>query len=74
MYTNAEDWLERFKAAGCTLTLDVGGMRPKGGTPVSPGCRAVWAELQGAENKRRWDEVLAEVQARIGPFTGWKDY
>jgi hypothetical protein len=74
MYTTADDWLARFKAAGCTLMVDAAGIRPEEGVPLSDKCRAIWAELQGQENKPHWDEVIAEVRSRVGPFVGWTKY
>lgn len=74
MYTDAEDWLKRFKAAGCTLRVDAANIRPLEGVPISPECMVIWDEIRGVDNQQRWDEVTAEVRARVGPITSWVDY
>jgi len=74
MYTTAEDWLDRFKAAGFSLTIDGVGIRPLEGAPRSPECMELWDEIRGAGNEERWNDVVALVRQRVGAFTGWTEY
>jgi hypothetical protein len=69
-YTTANDWLERFDEANCRLEVDVTTMRraKDRGSPAT--CDRLWSEIQGPENKAKWDEVWIEVRLRVGPFTG----
>lgn len=74
MYTTAEDWLDRFTAAGCSLKIDEGGnMSPRETNPPSE-CVALWSELQGPENLDKWKEVGALVEATVGPIFGWGSF
>jgi hypothetical protein len=74
MFTTAEDWIERFKATGCSLRLDAVTINPSPDPPLSPECLALWDEIRGDENRERWKQVDALVRAIVGPIVGWKTY
>jgi hypothetical protein len=74
MFTTAEDWIERFKAADCSLRLDGATMKPSRDPPLSPECLALWDEIRGDENRERWKQLDALVRASAGPIVGWKTY
>ena len=62
MYTTAEDWLTRFRAAGCLLTIDDSGMLSPGRDNPSDACTNLWPELQGPSNLQKWMEAAATIR------------
>jgi len=70
MYTTADDWIERFKAAGCRMMVDGITLRTVGRNP-SEECDTLWAEITGPENVDKWNAVEARVRELVGPFYGW---
>jgi hypothetical protein len=73
---NAEDWLRRLQKAGCNVRIDeAGSMMPtEGAAHLSPQCEAIWQEIQGAENKDNWDQVVALARSMVpGHIGGWID-
>jgi hypothetical protein len=75
MAFDAEDWFTRMKKAGCSIRVDAANMTPSPteGAPLTPDCRAIWAEVQGDQNRAKWEQALAYVQAKAAPITGWAD-
>jgi hypothetical protein len=70
MFTTAEDWFDRFKAAGCSMQLDVANMTPSKKSPQPPLCSEIWEELRGRDTDK-WDQVLAYAKAKAGGFVGY---
>ena len=73
MYTSAQDWIDRFKKAGCRIELDAVTMRPPP-TALSCECEALWSEIRGLDNRERWGEVLEAVRREVGPYTGFTPF
>jgi hypothetical protein len=75
MFITAEDWIDRFKKAGCRIEIDGQSMRPFG--PVSAECLAIWDEIRPPvdPDHTRWNAVEAEIRRRIGDVgTTWAIY
>jgi hypothetical protein len=75
MFSTAEDWLARFKEAGCTLRIDDSDtLRPLEDQTMTPKCESIWSEIRGSENREKWIAVTNLVKSRVGPIRGWVDY
>ena len=72
MFTDAEDWLARLKAAGGTIRVDAATMYPRE-RPLSSECEAIWNEIRGTENADKWRQVEELLRLRVGGIVGWAD-
>ena len=72
MFTDAEDWLARLKAAGGTIRVDAATMYPRE-RPLSSECVAIWNEIRGTENADKWRQVEELLRLRVGGIVGWAD-
>jgi hypothetical protein len=73
MFTTAEDWFDRFKAAGGRMRIDAASMYLLSEKEMSATVEAIWNEIQGTENSAKWKLVDAYVHVVAGPFDGSKD-
>jgi hypothetical protein len=77
MFTDAEDWLARLKAAGGKVRIDVEKIWPpelETGQGLSAEYEAIWAEIRGIENMDKWRQVHELVRSQVGPIrAGWED-
>lgn len=68
---DAADWFARLKEAGGTVRVDAASMCPR--EKLSPECEAIWNEIRGGQNTKKWQEVEQYVRVLAGDFTGWQD-
>jgi len=74
VYTTAEEWVERFISAGCTMRVDVASLYPLRAAKNPVDCLRLWDEIHGPGNYAKWKEVEALVRAKVGPLVGWVDF
>jgi hypothetical protein len=74
MYKNAEDWYERFKAAGGRGRVDIEKIWFSESGLLAPQAKALIEELTGPDNVQKRLEVVAYIQARYAGFVGWADF
>ena len=74
MYTTAEDWLERFEAAGFAMEVHADTIRPVGAYTWA--CETLWDEIRPSASdwERKWREVEALIRERAGPFREFTFY
>jgi hypothetical protein len=68
---DAEEWFERFYAAGCSMRVSKPTMVPLDTADVSSECTALWNEIRNG-NEEKWNAVHALAKAKAGgSFEGW---
>jgi hypothetical protein len=73
MFKTAENWIDRFVAAGCSMQVDGTTMYPVTlALPVR--CRRIMEEIEGAGNVQKWRSVEDAVRRRARPLAGWATF
>ena len=72
MTWSAEDWFDRLKQAGGMIRVDAGSMYPAPG-PLTDECKGIWGEVQGPDNRDKWQQAENHVRSLAGKLVGWDD-
>lgn len=73
-YTTAQDWINRFKAAGGRVKVNGISMRLHPDCKLSERYLDLWSQIKGVEHLNRWAEVEAIIKAQVGTVASWNDW